>query len=430
MDILRKEEEVDEAAELAARLGLDDEGEVETSDEVTEAIEYGIRNNSNINPDWIKLAFYITKTANGVDAWVDDLSRMDKEAEELVELDSDFTNLFRDSEPMSGREKIPRKVVITRIQDDFNSWEEQFLQELEKDELPSISVGYKQRGKRYGEFGTKIRTHHTPIYEILNTFYGKLARGDTLESNIQKPKAKGDDEETLEERKKKTGDLVKTVKKMLELHAGGDEHKAANKLEKLDESLLANIQRLFLNGRANLHRDIRVLLVPSGSEWDKQERVWSEYEEYNGQISVDVFNSMMRLNKKKMLVSRKEEHELLSELEEFEGAEDLELAIDNWWDTYNETGELPDDRHGKMIRQAFFKLVNKIRLDTMEESGVSPSDVEKAEFLYFLLKQLGKASTIQFGVFNKLNESLKDSELDFDKNKEFTVESPTGDEEE
>jgi hypothetical protein len=66
----------------------------------------------------------------------------------------------------------------------------------------------------------------------------------------------------------------------------------------------------------------------------------------------------------------------------------------------------------------------------MEESGASPSDVEKAEFLYFLLKQLGKASTIQFGVFNKLNDSLKDSQLSFDKNKEFTVESPTGDEEE
>ena len=66
----------------------------------------------------------------------------------------------------------------------------------------------------------------------------------------------------------------------------------------------------------------------------------------------------------------------------------------------------------------------------MEESGASPSDVEKAEFLYFLLKQLGKASTIQFDVFNKLNDSLKDSQLDFDKNKEFTVESPTGDEEE
>lgn len=433
MDILRKEEEVDEAADLAARLGIGEEGEVETSDEVTEAIEYGIRNNSDVNPDWIKLAFYITKNAEGVDAWVDDLSRMDKEAEELVQLDSSFTNLFRDSSPMGEREKMPRKAVIKRIQDDFKSWEEPLLQILDEDRLSNIRTGYKKTGKRYGETGTKVITHHTTIYEILNAFYGKLARGDTLESIIEKPRKKGKDEQKFSDRKKTTEELVKRVKRMLNYHATGVTDKAADLLRKLDETLLVNIQRLFMNGNANLNRGIRELLVTSDSEWDNQSKEWSEYVEYDGQKSEDVFNSMMRMNKKKLLTSRKGEQELLGELEEFEGkdmVEDLEVAIDNWWDTYNETGELPDDSQAKTIRQSFFKLVSKIRLDAMEESGASPSDVEKAEFLYFLLKQLGKASTIQFGVFNKLNDSLKDSQLSFDKNKEFTVESPTGDEEE
>ena len=478
MDILRKEEEVDEAAALAARLGLE-EGEVEfgttrTSDEVLEAIEYGIRNNSDVNPDWIKLAFYITKNAEGVDAWIDDLSRMDKAAEELVGLEgktvtaevfdeesgwhkleplevSGVTNLFRDTSPMGGREKMSRRLVGKRIQDDFSKWEEPFLPILKEEKLSDVKTGHKKYGRRYGEIGTKIKTNHTTIYEILNSLYAKLTSrrdttGELLESAIEKPRKQGEHEKKLSDRKSQAEALAKTVASMLDSHAKGVTDKAANKLRDLDETLLVNIQRLFMNGNANLSKEMRAVLVDPESEWDNESKEWSQYVEYDGQKSEDVFNSMMRMNKKKLLTSRKGEQELLGELEEFEGkdmVEDLEVAIDNWWDTYNETGELPDDRQAKTIRQAFFKLVNKIRLDAMEESeleefegnvtgelGASPADVEKAEFLYFLLKQLGKASTIQFGVFNKLNDSLKDSQLSFDKNKEFTVESPTGDEEE
>ena len=69
---------------------------------------------------------------------------------------------------------------------------------------------------------------------------------------------------------------------MLNYHATGVTDKAADLLRKLDETLLVNIQRLFMNGNANLNRDIRELLVTSDSEWDNQSKEWSDYVEYDG----------------------------------------------------------------------------------------------------------------------------------------------------
>ena len=468
MDILRKEKEVDEAAEMAARLGLDGEA-TSTQTPIEEAIEYGIRNNSDINPDWIKSGFYLIESqqdANTIDEWVERLAKANTNAGNLVELvdsnypEREFENIFHSSEPMAGREKMPKVEVAKHIQNDFTNWEEVLhdilnLKEAVKDELgeemETERPEYRHRkagvkihpnpkmpkGKSYDKLGTEIMNSFVPVYDTLNFLYRKLVNTE-LESKIEKPRRTGSDVKTIEEHKKKREDMANHVGKMLQFHVDGKGSKAADKLELVDDSILVNIQRLLLNGHSNLHSKIRTKFIPDGSSWDRNAKVWSEYVEYNDQKSEDVFNSLLLRNKKKMLTTRKGEAQLVSELEDFASLNinEWQNDIDVWLNDYKKDGSLPPEDEHKFYKKALFKFIAKIRGDAQEDKrskkalGVSLRDVERAEFLYFLLKEFGKGSDIQLMVFDRLNESLKNSKIKFDKNKEFTVETPTGDEEE
>jgi hypothetical protein len=292
--------------------------------------------------------------------------------------------------------------------------------------------------------GQKVLELYSEVQKFLGSIFDFLTQSDLPSSALGTEAVKDKAQREAEERRTKKGKSSQKISKMLTAYSSGDAKTAADILEKISTQDLMNIQRFFLNGKQPLMKALKVVLVPSDSKWNEDKKNWSKYIMYNGKTSEDVFRGVLVRNKKKLLSSRKSQGQLLSELEDFESAEyeklvsssklrgtevgvgkvsmsELTEEVKDYIEGTDKIIPL-DGSNARTYRKLLIRTIEKIRVqDSDKDTSELEESIRIVEFIYAVLKHMGKASSINLNMFDSVKEISNEQKVSFDLNRDFNL---------
>ena len=330
---------------------------------------------------------------------------------------------------------------------------------------PKQKIGSKVT-RRTGPVAGKVSELYQRVKNFFDEVFNILSveQAPTLESEVLDVTAgvgaKG--KKAAKEKRERQDQLGRTLARILKNHAEGNEKTAGEALSKISADNLILIQKFLTRGNKKLARTARDALIENynDSKWDAKTKRWVNkktgepaYKTYAGRSTLELIPEILNKNKKRILPDRRTQGQILSELEEF-STPDFKLT------RFDQEGGKPrrkeytlsemmkevkqfisgEDKQiplrgsaGNTYRKLLFKVMEKLRNDYDDgKTDELASDIEMIEFLYAVLRHIGKSRRISDVALERVEDIATTEDIPFDTDREFDLPplSPATNEEE
>tara|TARA_R100001015_G_C4635210_1_gene204032 strand:- start:7914 stop:10058 length:2145 start_codon:yes stop_codon:yes gene_type:complete len=319
---------------------------------------------------------------------------------------------------------------------------------------PKQKIGSKVT-RRTGPVAGKVSELYQRVKNFFDEVFNILSveQAPTLESEVLDVTAgigvKG--KKAAKEKRERQDQLGRTLARILKNHAEGNEKTAGEALSKISADNLILIQKFLTRGNKKLARTARDALIENynDSKWDAKTKRWVNkktgepaYKTYAGRSTLELIPEILNKNKKRILPDRRTQGQILSELEEF-STPDFKLT------RFDQEGGKPrrkeytlsemmkevkqfisgEDKQlplrgsaGNTYRKLLFKVIEKLRNDYDDgKTDELASDIEMIEFLYAVLRHIGKSRRISDVALERVEDIATTEEIPFDTDREFDL---------
>ena len=319
---------------------------------------------------------------------------------------------------------------------------------------PKQKIGSKVT-RRTGPVAGKVSELYQRVKNFFDEVFNILSveQAPTLESEVLDVTAGigAEGKKAAKDKRERQDQLGRTLARILQNHAEGNEKTAGEALSKISADNLILIQKFLTRGNKKLARTARDALIENynDSEWDAKTKRWVNkktrelaYKTYAGRSTLELIPEILNKNKKRIIQDRRTQGQILSELEEF-STPDFKLTRfdqERGKPTRKEytlsemmkevkqfmSGEdkqIPlQGSAGNTYRKLLFKVMQKLRNDYDDgKTEELASDIEMVEFLYAVLRHIGKSRRISDVALERVEDIATTEDIPFDTDREFDL---------